>query len=203
MRPDIGNLGQPVEDQTIRGDGVEYHATHAAGQWIVETLTQIAVETFDLAFGPCPIRATQPGHEAKIVSQLQQSRMETVRSWTVGIPFEDNCLHVVKQDFPRNPTEIRAGRDQPVAYRLEILGDTKLDEAHPAITEGGHERRQGVLAPERDEVDLHLLARSRLEPNDRTAVVLHRFHRRQIRLELRDSAAVAAFADLAQQYRRR
>ena len=60
--------------------------------------------------------------------------MEAVRPWTVGIPFEDNRLHVVEQDFPWNTTEIRAGRDQPVAYRLEILCDTELNKAHLRIS---------------------------------------------------------------------
>ena len=129
--------------------------------------------------------------------------MKTVSAWAVGIPFQNDSLHVIEQHLAWHTAKIGAGANQSIAYRVEILTDAKMDETHPAIAKRCDKRRQWRLAPEGDEIDLHLLAGHGPEADNGTAVVLRRFHRRQKGFELGDGTRITLLTNLAQQNGRR
>ena len=110
--------------------------------------------------------------------------MKTMPSGSVGIAVQNDGLHVVEQHFARHTAEVGAGSDQAVAHRVKILTDAKTDKTHPAVAERGNKRREWMLAPEGNEIDLHLLTGCRLEPDNGATVVPHRLHRRQKDFEL-------------------
>lgn len=164
----VGDFVEPGSHLGVGGGDVQFQAglLEAGPQRQVEGAAQVAVEAFDLAFGPRPIGSAELDDEAAVAGVVEKAGVVAVLAFAIGVAFEDDRLHVVVEHLPGHAA--KAGEGVFVAgnegVHLHVTDEFNL--ARPAASQGGAE---GVERPrafaEFDPVDLHLGAGFGFESN--------------------------------------
>src|SRR5690606_27479580 len=97
MQPQVCHFPQPTPDLSIGGRHIQLktRCLEASGQRHVKGAAQIAIETLNLALGPGPVGLAQLWLEPVMPGEIEESRLEAMLPWPIGIALDDHSLHVV------------------------------------------------------------------------------------------------------------
>ena len=201
MQPLIGHLREPATDVRVGCRHIEAQASllEGRGQRDTKTALQVSVEAFDLALGLGAIRLAHTRGEAELLGDGQQPVVPAMLAGAVGIALGDDGARVVEQHVLGYAAEVDEGLTQTSEPSVGALIGGEPHPARTAVSQRGDKGHQGITAaPDVGEVGLHLLARRRLETNDRFRLLVLVAAKKL--LELRYTTGVAQFLNLPQQH---
>jgi hypothetical protein len=103
-----------------------------------------------------------------VLGIVEKAGVVTVLARPIDVAFENNSLHVVVEQAPRHPAQGNKGALVAVDQRADFHVGDEFDVACPTVPQRGAEGVEGIVPfAEFNPIDLHLLARCRLEADDR------------------------------------
>ncbi len=166
----VGHFLQPVPDFDVGHHDIELQTRlfEFGDQRHIKRSAQVAIEALDLAFGAGPIRTAQFDDEAAVLGIIEKTGVVTVLTRPIDVTLQDDGLHIVVEHAPRHSAQGHKGALVALDQRADFHVGDEFDVACPAVPQRGAEGIEGIVPfAEFNPIDLHLLARCRLEANDR------------------------------------